>query len=673
MKTMVLGAGSAMDSAFNKSASSLQSFSSSIKLAGGEATKLSSLQAKAAESAKRLEVAQAAAALALKRAMDMEQGGKASAEQLAVAQTKAALAAQQVQTRQDQLANATQKVASEEKSLANAMAQDARETKSFADVLNTIKGVLGSVGTGIKNATSGIASFASTLGGAAKGALSSVTSGIKGAITGLMEFGSKALSSGGQIFSGMEKATSSVLHFKSESSNMHVSFMSGIKSMIGGLIDFTGKIGLAIQGVRSMIDSAVGLGEALLNPAADAEQTSAAFTGLLGSAQKATVFLKDLRKFAASTPFEFPELAQDAREMLGFGFATKDVIPMMTRLGDAISTMGGSSADIDRAVLAIGQMHAKTKVTADEMNQLTELGIPAWDLLAKSMGKTTAQVMDLSSKGLIPADKGIEALLKGMERFKGGMDAQSKTFKGMLSNLKDGVTMALMAFGGPILDSAKTGLGDLINLVSSDAFNKFATVTGKGIASIIDRIGTSAAKVKGEFEAFSKTIDKISANNFAKGINYLAGQFGYLFGVLGGIGKIIFANLKDDFLKNADLAVMVSGTINRLGNIFHGAGEEIHRFTTFLTGVNFSPFVDGVAKGAGSIAKFLKGIDPIPVQLFFSSIEYLGTQLKRTAGIVGGTVLYLFKQLASSFDFITGKTTAFHKSFDIVNGVMVKT
>jgi tape measure domain-containing protein len=146
------------------------------------------------------------------------------------------------------------------------------------------------------------------------------------------------------------------------------------------------------MGMSGFIQTAISVGSALLTPAADAEQTSVAFTGLLGSAQKATVFLKDLRDFANKTPFEFPELAQDAREMLGFGFATKDVIPMMTRLGDAVATMGGSSDDIDRAVTAIGQMHAKTKVTADEMNQLTELGIPAWDLLAKSMGKTTAQV-----------------------------------------------------------------------------------------------------------------------------------------------------------------------------------------------------------------------------------------------------------------------------------------
>jgi tape measure domain-containing protein len=343
-----------------------------------------------------------------------------------------------------------------------------------------------------------------------------------------------------------------------------------------------------------MIDASVGLGRALLSPAADAEQTAAAFTGLLGSAQKATAFLKDLRKFAATTPFEFPELASAARKMLSFGFATRDVIPMMTRLGDAVATMGGGSDEIDRAVTAIGQMHAKTKITAEEMNQLTELGIPGWDMLAKAMGKTTAEVMDLASKGLIPADKGIEALLKGMEKFKGGMEAQSKTFKGMLSNLKDGVTLALMAFGGPILESAKVGLGELIKLVSSPAFERFATVTGRGVASVIDDINKAASKAKSGLKAFLGDLD-------------------------------------------------------------------------------LSPLTNGINKARSSINKFAEGINPIPVQLFLSSIKYLGVQMDRTFGIVKGTGIFLFHQLSDVIDIATGKTTKFHKSFDVVNGVMVKT
>lgn len=625
-KTVILGVGNAakpaaalITSSFKSAASSIQSFSSSAQIAGENTNKLASLQAKAGEAAARLQLAQANAANALKRADDMEKSGTASAEQLAVAQARAAVAAQQVQTKEAALATATQKVATEEKSLAAAMANDARETATFAEGLDIIKGVLGSIGSGLKSA-----------------------------ISGLMEFGSRAFSSGSEASEGMEKAATSVEHFKSESSNMHVSFVSGMKNMASSLLDFTAKIGQAIYGIQNIINISEGLAKALLGPAASAEQTQIAFTGLLGSADKATSFLKDLRNFAATTPFEFPELAHDAQMMLSFGFQTRDVIPMMTRLGDAISAMGGSSDEIDRATLAIGQMHAKTKVSADEMNQLTELGIPAWDMLAKAMGKTTAQVMDLSSKGLIPADQGIDALLKGMERFKGGMDAQSKTFMGLLSNLKDGATMALQAFGGPILESAKSGLGDLVNLVSSPAFEKFAGDIGKRIATVIDDIGKAASKVKSSFDSFKASIDKVSSNSFAKGIGYLASQFGFLYTVVSGKVKSAFSSLKEAFTQNTTLSGLASAALGKLGNFFHSVGEKIKDFAKSLKSFSFSS---------------LFGTDQL--EYFISDVKILGQRLGTVFEIIKVTGIKVFDKVKDS---MKGVTSEVKKIVDHITG-----
>ena len=648
-KTVILGvgeaakpAGSSISSSFKAAANSIQNFSSKALIAGENTSKLASLQAKAGEAAARLQLAQANAAKALKQATDMENSGKASAEQLAVAQGKAAVAAQQVQVKEAALGSAMQKVTNEEKSMASATQQDTRETASFAEGLNVVKGALGNIGSGLKNAVSGLGEFGSK----AQGALGSIASGVKGAISGMMELGSKALTSGGEVVSGIEKAVTSITHFKSESSNMHVSFVSGVKNMISSLLDFTSKIGMAIYGIQNIISTSEGLAKALLSPAASAEQTQIAFSGLLGSAEKATSFLKDLRNFAATTPFEFPELAHDAQMMLSFGFQTRDVIPMMTRLGDAISAMGGSSAEIERATLAIGQMHAKTKVSAEEMNQLTELGIPAWDMLAKAMGKTTAQVMDLSSKGLIPADQGIDALLKGMERFKGGMDAQSKSFMGLLSNLKDGMNMALIAFGGPILDTAKKGLGDLVNLVSSPAFEKFAGDVGKRIATIIGDIGKAALKVKDSFDTFKASIDKVSATTFAKGISYLVSQFGNLFSVITGKIKSAFSELKDAFFSNTTLAGLASSALEKLGNFFHSAGDKVKEFAKGLKNFNFNSL-----------------FDPTELEYLISDIKILGQRLGTVFELIKITGIKIFDKIKDSMKGVTKEAQNIYDRF----------
>jgi tape measure domain-containing protein len=211
----------------------------------------------------------------------------------------------------------------------------------------------------------------------------------------------------------------------------------------------------------------VAAGAAALKLGMDMEQTRVAFTSLTGSAELANAHLEELRKFAASTPFQFTELTAASKKMMAFGFAAKDVIPMMTDIGDAVSALGAGSQGIDSVVRALGQMTAKGKVSAEEMNQLTEVGINGWKYLAQGMNKTTAEVMALSQKGLIPAGKAVDYLLKGMrEDFGGGMAAQSKTAAGQLSNLVDSLVEVGSTIGEIMLPALKqviTKLGEFAN------------------------------------------------------------------------------------------------------------------------------------------------------------------------------------------------------------------
>lgn len=196
--------------------------------------------------------------------------------------------------------------------------------------------------------------------------------------------------------------------------------------------------------------------KSMLNVAASMEQSAVAFSTMLRSGEKAEVFLKDLQDFAATTPFEFMELQDASRRMLAFGFAAEDILPMMTNIGDAVSGLGLGSEGVNRVTLALGQMQAKTKVSAQEMMQLTEAGIPAWRYLSESMGLTTAETMKLSEKGLIPAGDAIQAILKGMEQDFGGMMAeQSKTAAGQVSNLKDELNYLATDLGTMVLPAAK--------------------------------------------------------------------------------------------------------------------------------------------------------------------------------------------------------------------------
>src|SRR5262245_13636292 len=189
-----------------------------------------------------------------------------------------------------------------------------------------------------------------------------------------------------------------------------------------------------------------------IKSAAALEQSKIGFTTMLGSAQKADKMIKDLQKFAATTPFEFQGLVQSSQQLLAMGFTSKQIIPTMTAVGDAVAAMGGSEENVAAVTRALGQMQAKGKASSEEMLQLTEQGIPAWDMLAKKMGVSTQEAMKAVQNGQVSSTTAINAVVEGSEkRFGGMMEKQSKTFSGQMSNLHDTIQQQLGAAFAEIL------------------------------------------------------------------------------------------------------------------------------------------------------------------------------------------------------------------------------
>lgn len=236
------------------------------------------------------------------------------------------------------------------------------------------------------------------------------------------------------------------------SSKMGKAF-SGVGKLLGGFSVAAG--GAAIAG-----------GLLGIKTAASMEQAKIAFETMLGSAQKADVFLKDLSAFAAKTPFEFPELQTAASSLISAGVEASKVIPIMTTLGDVTSGMGTGSEGVKRATVALQQMNAAGRITGEDLNQLRDAGIPVFDLLAKATGKSKAEVVKLAQAGKL-GSKELGQMMKaletgaGLERFSGLMDKQSKSLTGLWSTFKDTLGMGLAKLVGPTIPALKSGLGQI--------------------------------------------------------------------------------------------------------------------------------------------------------------------------------------------------------------------
>ena len=243
------------------------------------------------------------------------------------------------------------------------------------------------------------------------------------------------------------------------------------------------------------------------------EKANISFTTLLGSTGKAQEHLKALQVFGESTPFEFPDLIKASQRMQAMGFAAADIIPTLRNVGDAVSAVGGGKDELDGVVLALGQMQTKGKVSAEEMNQLAERGIPAWDLLAKAIGKTKAETIKLSESGRLNGGRAVQGITAMMgERFGGQMDKMSGTLEGRESNFNDILQRRLG-------EAAKGNTEQLKNAYAKGT-EGMATSAGEGFAkrldSLLTKMGADVAPLLEKFASGEYFMQGINAINFGE-------------------------------------------------------------------------------------------------------------------------------------------------------------
>lgn len=227
-------------------------------------------------------------------------------------------------------------------------------------------------------------------------------------------------------------------------------------AMIGKL---TAAVGFGAMGVSAI--------KAGLATSGAMENSKIAFETMLGAGQKTDKFLQDMASFAANTPFELVGLQKSASQLVAAGVATEDIIPMMQTLGDVTSGMGTGSEGIARATVALQQMNAAGKITAEDLNQLRDAGIPVYDLLAAATGKSKAEIVAMASAGKLgkkELDQMMEALVsgKGFEKFNGLMEKQSKTLPGLMANLSEITSQGMAAVLEPALPLIKDVMNSLI-------------------------------------------------------------------------------------------------------------------------------------------------------------------------------------------------------------------
>jgi len=196
-----------------------------------------------------------------------------------------------------------------------------------------------------------------------------------------------------------------------------------------------------------------------------------ALRAIVRDKEAADKIFSQVKTLSVQSPFTFQDLLRDTKQLAAFSIETDKLFGTMTKLADVSAGLG---VDMDRIILAYGQVKAATVLRGQELRQFTEAGIPIVDKLADKFGKLEGRV--------VSAGEVFEKISNRMVSFKmvdeiftdltssGGMffemqKKQSETLVGKISNLKDAYQIMLNVIGEGQSSKLKGGVDMLTNLM----------------------------------------------------------------------------------------------------------------------------------------------------------------------------------------------------------------
>ena len=210
-----------------------------------------------------------------------------------------------------------------------------------------------------------------------------------------------------------------------------------------------------------------------------------ALKSIINSADKAQTMFGELQKMAVASPYSIQQLVSYNKQLAAYRVETDKLLPVLKQLGDVASGVG---VDMQRLILAYGQVKAANYLRGQELRQFSEAGINILGELARRFsdaeGKvvSTGEVFDRVSKRLVKFED-VAAVFDDLTK-KGGIfyDMQAKqaeTVRGQLMNLKDAFQIALYEIGQETNGSIRL----FLRLLKGVAKN-LTTITKLGAAAL---------------------------------------------------------------------------------------------------------------------------------------------------------------------------------------------
>ena len=297
------------------------------------------------------------------------------------------------------------------------------------------------------------------------------------------------------------------------------------------------------------------------------EQYITSFGTMLGSAEEATKLVNNLKEMGAKTPFETSDLAKASQTLLAFGTSAEDLLPTLQMLGDVSQ---GNKERFDSLTLAFAQVGSAGKLSGQDLLQFVNAGFNPLNEISKMTGESMAELKERMSAGGVSAEEVAEAFKHATSeggQFYQAMEAQSQTFNGQMSTLKDNA----MSFIGELTQGVTNTLKDsVLPTVNGWLEELQSAFTSNGVEGVVTAFGSILADACTKLAQAAPGVVDLTVGfiqSFIKGIGDNAPQ-------LIQAAKQIVGALVDGLIKllPSEIQKPVKETVNILKRSFESGG-----------------------------------------------------------------------------------------------------
>ena len=243
---------------------------------------------------------------------------------------------------------------------------------------------------------------------------------------------------------------------------------------------------LSLRGAGNFLSS-------LVDVTGEFETQRAALSAMLKDAPAAEDLIDKIRALALVSPFTFSELVKDVKQLSAYGIPVGQLYDDTKMLADVAAGLG---VDIQRIILAYGQIRSATVLRGQELRQLTEAGVPIMDELAKKLSEVegrfvaVGEVFDRVSKRQVSFEmvrEVLQDLTSEGGKFYNMQEVLAATLEGKISNLKDAYQDMLRTIGENQSDKLKGAVDFARKLVEN------YQAIGKALVGLVTAYGSYKA------------------------------------------------------------------------------------------------------------------------------------------------------------------------------------